>query len=108
MAKRMESWDAGDFYTAFQTAADQATDPQFQERFRALATAIEPLQREFARETVGCGRDLAEVMDDLAGVAARMGYCERPRGFAQECDALHDRLCRAIASVNSLRDACFV
>ncbi|MEW6488254.1 MAG: hypothetical protein AB1578_10130 [Thermodesulfobacteriota bacterium] len=108
MAKRMEDWDAGQFYAAFHGAAEKAADAKFREKFEALAKAIEPLQREFARQTAKCGPEIGSLMEDLQWIAAKMGYCEKPRGFERECEDLYRRLCQAIAKVNSLRDTCFV
>lgn len=107
MAKRMEEWDAGDFYVALREAADKATDETFRRELGALAEAIEPFQREFPRETAGCGKDLAGVMEDLQWIGAKMGYCTKPRGFEAECEELHRKLCQTIAKVNDVRETCF-
>lgn len=108
MAKRMEDWDAGQFYVAFREAADMAVDEKFQKKFSTLAQAIEPLQREFARETAACGTEMASLMEDLQWIAAKMGYCAKPRGFEKECAALYQKLEEAVAKVNGLRGTCFV
>lgn len=107
MAVRTEDWDASDFYVAFRDAAKTAKDDRFREKFNALADAIEPLQREFEKETVRCGKGTASLLEDLQWIAAKMGYCSAPRGFEKECEELYDRLGQAIGKVESLRGSCF-
>ena len=108
MAVRMEDWDPSDFYVAFQDAAKKAREEKFRKKFEALAAAIEPLQREFERETVKCGAGTVSLMEDLQWIAAKMGYCEAPRGFEKECEQLYERVGQAIDKVTRLRESCFL
>ena len=106
--KRMENWDAGDFCKNFRHEAQSSSDDLFREKLNALADAIEPMNREFCEETVRCGRDLSSVMEELQSIAARMGYCSKPRGFGRDCASLYDDMKETIRHVETLRSACFV
>jgi hypothetical protein len=108
MNKRMENWDAADFGRHFRGRAETSPDAAFKEKFGALAAALEPMGREFCRETAACGKNLTSVMEELQAIAGREGYCERPRGFESECDTLYQEVDRAISHVGSLRDVCFL
>jgi hypothetical protein len=61
--KRMENWDAGDFYQSFREAAEKSPEKKFSEKFHALADTIEPFQREFERTTVQCGTEMSSLME---------------------------------------------
>ena len=104
---RMESWDVGDFHNEFRSLARKSSDEVFCEKFNALADELEPLGREFMRETAGCGRDLSAVVEELHGIAAKDRYCDRDRGFGQECESLYRDVDRAIEHVREVRGACF-
>jgi hypothetical protein len=106
--KRTANWDAGDFYQEFRKLARNSTNEVFREKFNALAVELEPLGREFIREQVGCGRNLDSVLEEVQLIAARSGYCDEPRGFDQECEALYRDVDRAISDLRSLREGCFV
>lgn len=108
VAKRMESWDAGDFGRCFRGAAARSTDDTFRKTFSALAETLEPMDREFCKETVGCGRNLSAVLDEVQSIAARMGYCERPRGFEGDCRQLYQDVARVTDRVEALRQSCFL
>ncbi|MBI5015530.1 MAG: hypothetical protein HZB55_08555 [Deltaproteobacteria bacterium] len=106
--RRMQDWEAGDFSQHFRKLAAASKEKQFQERFAALAGALEPLDREFFRETARCGRDLTAVVENLQRIAGREGYCDRPRGFDTDCEVLYRDVDHVIARVGSLREGCFV
>lgn len=107
MSVKTENWDAGDFYKAFEQAAERAADEKFSKQFRDLAKAIEPLQREFEKESIRCSKNTAKLVEHLDWVAAKMGYCEKPRGFEKECEALSRKINEAIGEVDTLRKTCF-
>jgi hypothetical protein len=106
-SERMQNWDLGDYHEEFRRLAEGSRDAAFRERFGALADAIEPLTREFVRETAGCGHDLGGFLQELAGIAARDRYCDRPRGFEETCDALYGDVDAAIRKAEELRGCCF-
>ncbi len=106
--KRMENWDAGDFSRSFRSAASDSLDSLFKEKFAALANALEPMGREFCKETVSCGRSLASTMEDVQSIAARGGYCSSPRGFEKDCESLYHDVDQTISKIESLRDKCFL
>jgi len=107
MSVKTENWDVGDFYQAFEQAAERAADEKFSKQLRDLARAIEPLQREFEKESIRCSKDTAKLLELLDGVAAEMGYCEKPRGFEKECGELSRKITKAIDEVETLRQTCF-
>ena len=106
-SSRFANWDAADYQHEFRRLAAEATDPLFREKFNALADQLEPLGREFIRETAYCGHDLSAVMEELQAIAARDRYCHRPRGFERECDTLYRDVDRAIERVREVRGCCF-
>ncbi|MDW7712172.1 MAG: hypothetical protein SCH98_17030 [Deferrisomatales bacterium] len=108
VTKRREDWDAGDFHGEFRSLAQSSSEETFRGKFHALADELEPLGREFVRETVGCGREMSAVMEELHGIASRDRYCDRDRGFRQECESLYQDVDRAIEHVREMRGACFV
>jgi len=105
---RFANWEAADYQREFRRLAGEAGDDRFREKFHALADQLEPLGREFIRETATCGHDLSAVMAELQGIAARERYCNRPRGFERECDTLYGDVDRAIEHVREVRSCCFV
>ena len=52
--------------------------------------------------------DLSAVMEELQGIAARDRYCNRPRGFEQDCETLYRDVDLAIDHVREVRSCCFV
>lgn len=106
--KRTENWDAGDFGRHFRGRAAASSDGAFREEFARLAETLEPMDREFCRETAKCGRDLSSVIEELEEIAGREGYCERPRGFEAECGGLYQDVDRAIAHIAHVREECFL
>lgn len=105
---RFASWEAADYQREFRRMARNSGDEAFRDKFHALADELEPLGREFIRETAACGHDLGEVLEELQGIAARERYCDRPRGFEQECETLYREVDRAIGRVREVRGCCFV
>jgi len=105
---RFAKWDASDYQQEFRRLASTSTDSLFREKFNALADQLEPLGREFIRETADCGHDLSAVMEELQGIAARDRYCNRPRGFEHDCETLYRDVDRAIDHVRDVRSCCFV
>lgn len=108
VGKRMENWDAGDFALNFRRAVQASHDETFKTEFGALADSLGSLDTEFFRETSGCGHQLSSVLDEVRSISGRMGYCERDRGFDNDCNALYGEVRRAITSVEALDSACFV
>ncbi len=106
--KRMEQWEVGDFQHEFRNLARSSSDEAFCGKFHALADELEPFGREFIRETAGCGRDLGALVEELHGIAARDRYCDRDRGFDQECESLYRDVDRTIEHVRQVRGACFM
>ena len=104
---RMQNWDVGDFHHEFRRLAEGSRDEVFRARFGALAEALEPLTREFVRETAACGHDLGGFLEELAAIAARDRYCDRPRGFEETCGTLYDDVDAAIRKAGELQDCCF-
>lgn len=105
---RFANWEASDYQREFRRMATETNDRQFREKFGALASQLEPMGREFIRETASCGHDLGAVMQELQGIAARERYCSRPRGFEQECESLYRDVDQAIEHVREVRSCCFV
>lgn len=105
---RMENWDARDFAQNFRKAAQSSTDDSFRREFGALADSLSSLDTEFFRETSGCGSQLSGVLDEMRAISGRMGYCERDRGFQNDCQELYGQVRRAIGSVEALENACFL
>jgi len=105
---RFANWEASDYQREFRRLATQSSDSMFQEKFHALADQLEPLDREFIRETASCGHDLSAVMEELQGIAGRDRYCDRDRGFEHECETLYADVDRAIDHVREVRSCCFV
>jgi hypothetical protein len=105
---RFANWEASDYQSEFRRLAGASSDAAFREKFNALADQLEPLGREFIRESASCGHDLSAVMDELQGIAARERYCDRPRGFERECEILYGDVERAIQHVQEVRTCCFV
>lgn len=108
VSKRFTEWEAGDFARHFREAARGTDVEDFRERFGGLAEELEPLDREFLRETAACAVGLGRMMAQMQEIAAREGYCERERGFQGECSDLYGRVEEAAASVKELRERCFV
>jgi len=106
-SERMRNWDVGDFHQEFRRLADGSRDEVFRARFGALATALEPLTREFVRETAACGHDLGGFLEELASIAARDRYCDRPRGFDGTCATLYNDVDGAIRKAEELQGCCF-
>ncbi len=108
VTKKMENWEVSDFHHEFRSLAQKSTDEAFRTKFNALADELEPFGREFIHETAGCSHDLGAVVEELHGIAARDRYCDRDRGFEQECESLYRDVDRAIEHVREVRGACFV
>lgn len=108
VGKRMENWDAGDFALNFRKAVHASPDETFKREFGALAESLGSLDTEFFRETSGCGNQLSSVLDEVRSISGRMGYCERDRGFDNDCSGLYGDVRRAVTSVESLESACFL
>ncbi len=106
-SKRTEQWDLGDFQGEFRHLAERSKDGTFREKFGALADALEPMTREFVRETWGCGHDLGALLGDLSEIAARDRYCDRPRGFEETCGSLYGDVDAAIRKAEEFRNCCF-
>jgi hypothetical protein len=104
MARRTEHWEAGDYYQEFQRASQSAADEGLRAKMRALAQEVEPLDREFCRETASCGRDMGSALEELQAIAERLDSC----GTEDGCRALHPDVDRAIAHLQALRENCFV
>ena len=107
MSKRMENWDVGDFHDEFRRLAKGSKDEVFRSKFGALADALEPMDREFVKETAGCGHDLGMFLEELAAIAARDRYCDRPRGFEETCGSLYGDVDGAIRKAEEFRSCCF-
>jgi hypothetical protein len=106
--KRTQNWEASDFCREFKKIAVTSPDEMFREKFGALAAELEPLEREFIREKFGCGGNMDAVLEEMQHIAARSGYCSKPRGFERDCQTLYQEVDQAIAHLRSLREGCFV
>ena len=89
-------------------SADASRVEPFRKKLGALAEIASVLDSEFCRETVRCGADLASVMGEFQAIGARKGYCERARGFDEECNALYGAVDKTIGHVEALRGSCMV
>ena len=85
MSKRMENWGVGDFPDEFRRRAEESEEEAFRAKLGALAEALEPMHREFVRETAGCGNHLGRFLEELSAIAARNRHCDRTRGFEETC-----------------------
>jgi len=76
----MENWGVGDLHHEFRRREEEWEEEAFRAKLGALADALEPMPREFVRETAGCGYDLGRFLEELSAIAARNRYCDRTRG----------------------------
>ncbi|GAB4269822.1 MAG: hypothetical protein Kow0092_24000 [Deferrisomatales bacterium] len=107
-ARRTERWEAGDFARWFRQAAHCTRNETTREKLEALARELEPLDREFIRESARCGGELSDTVKHLGAVADRVGACMRGDLETSECHALWHDMDEVIGEVRSMRSACFV
>ncbi|PLX45587.1 MAG: hypothetical protein C0609_02690 [Deltaproteobacteria bacterium] len=108
MVSRYEKWEVGDYMKHFLTEAKKTKDKLFKDKFNALGENLEHLDVEFMRENGRCGAELGELMGDLHGIAARLGYCETERGYEGECRRLYADVDAAIEKTGHLEERCFI
>lgn len=106
MASRMDNWSVSDYLHHFEKEVERAAEARFKKKFAELAAELELLDSEFLKASKGCAKGIDPLIDQLYSLAGRLGYCEHPRGYEEECDKLYRDVDRAISSVRSFRDVC--
>lgn len=101
-----ESWTIGDFLSHFEREIERAKEQRFKDVFRTLTAELSLLDAEFLKEKKGCGEPLEVLLDRLHSLAGRLGYCERPRGYEAECEALYGDVDDTVRSVRQFRQSC--
>lgn len=108
MAARMNEREAGDFYREFHEGSRTSPDRRLSAKLEALAKEIEPMDREFCRQTSRCGHEMGSVLEELDTVAERASRCGHLRLAGGECERLFQEVDAAIAHITSLRETCYI